>query len=131
MMCISFHAFSYLPCFGFIWKLHQCCTIFYREGKATLYLIYKGQREHVNFITTLGGRHIRDPYIFFLDEVYGVQGGKWLAQEELKTESQVQVFPCHVFQFSSVVEFHFTSNMYFWLQIELQILLNTKFCTLT
>lgn len=48
----------------------------------------------------------------------------------LKTESRVQVFPSHIFQFSLVVEFHFTLNIYFWLWIELQILLNTKFCTL-
>lgn len=83
------------------------------------------------FITTLGGRQVRDPCNLFLDEESETQRGEWLTQEELKTDFQVRVFPCHIFQFSLLVEFHLTPNICFWLWIELRILLNIKFCALT
>lgn len=57
-------------------QLHQRYPIFYGEGKAIIYLTYKGQREHVIFLATLGGRQVRDPYIPFLDEEYETE--RWM-----------------------------------------------------
>lgn len=69
MMCVSFHAFGQLPCFVFMRTTSTVLPDILRR-RENRNLIYKGQREHAIFITTWGGRQVRDPYTLFVDEKY-------------------------------------------------------------